>query len=104
MIVKSILKIMKRDTGARETVISPKVVEELNLQPSGRKAIYSTAEGKEIETDRYTCTIRLKGTSYTFDYALILKAHPDFNVLIGMDIITQLKMCIDKNNVEITSD
>lgn len=75
------------DTGATGTVITKKVVEELDLKPTGQTDVY-TAKGKAT-TNTYLVNIYLP-MNVTIQGVTVTEGDlsPDIQLLIGMDIIT----------------
>src|SRR4030042_3362294 len=75
------------DTGATNSVISQKVVDECGLIPTGMAIVHSATESKPCET--FLVSIFLPN-KVAFPAVRVTKGQPkDCDVLIGMDIISQ---------------
>jgi len=84
--------IVTNDTGAQFTLISPRVVEALGLKPSGKGQYMGI--GGDQESDTYLVHIGLPNGQlkcYVNAYCADLD---DYDMLIGMDIITQTDFLI----------
>ncbi len=76
------------DTGATNTVITKKIVNELNLQPTGKTDV-DTANGKVPNVDTYLVNINLPMNVNVQGVTVTEGNLPsDEDILIGMDIIT----------------
>jgi predicted aspartyl protease len=74
------------DTGATETLISSKVINELNLEQTGEVEL-STINGN-INSKRYGCGILLENHSKSINIQPAEFSHrKECDVIIGMDII-----------------
>ena len=85
------------DTGASETLISSKVITELNLEETGSVEV-STINGI-INTKRFNCAILLKNHSKSINIQpaeFIYRT--EFDVIIGMDIIEYGLFILNKGN------
>jgi predicted aspartyl protease len=91
------------DTGAVESLITAKVVSDLELEKTGETVIYVDANGNQKKSERYFCFIQIDGhtKTYTLELAELSEPKDDCNVIIGMDIIETLKLTIDKTNFEV---
>lgn len=75
------------DTGATNSVISQKVVDECGLIPTGMAIVHSATESKSCET--FLVSIFLPN-KVAFPAVRVTKGRPkDCDVLIGMDLINQ---------------
>lgn len=80
------------DTGAQFTLISPRVVEALGLKPSGKG--HYMGIGGDQESDTFFVHIGLPNGQlkrYVYAYCADLD---DYDILLGMDIITQTDFLI----------
>ena len=75
------------DTGATNTVISPDVVEALGLKPTGKSSI--SAYGGIVETCTYKIDICFDNGYRIQNLEVMSGDYSDYDVLIGMDVITQ---------------
>lgn len=74
------------DTGATNSVISPKIVADLGLQPTGKKVCFTAGGQKEMDT--YLVAIKLPN-GVGFPSVNVTEAKVQgFDALIGMDIIS----------------
>lgn len=96
------------DTGASVTCVSDKVVERVGLQPKGRATMISASERKDVNTYLFSLAIPVgirpdpkgtfSGNMVAFPLLQGMAFHSDdgaFDVLLGMDIITQGSLKID---------
>lgn len=74
------------DTGATGTVITKKVVDELNLKPTGMRTVYHAGGKSEVNT--YQISIILPNEVGVKNVVVTEAILQQFDVLIGMDIIT----------------
>lgn len=75
------------DTGATNTLISPKIVKLLGLKPFGKSGI-SSANGI-IETNTYLAHIGIPSGSVVTNVLVLENENDDYEVVIGMDIISR---------------
>jgi len=75
------------DTGATNTLISPKIVKALGLKPYGKSGI-SSANGI-IETNTYLIHVGIPSGSIVTNILALEDDNEDYEVVIGMDIIAQ---------------
>ena len=75
------------DTGATNTLISPKIVKALNLKPFGKSGI-SSANGL-IETNTYFIHVGIPSGGIVTNILALEDENDDYEVVIGMDIINQ---------------
>jgi len=75
------------DTGAELSLISPEIVTNLRLIPSG-KATISTPTDKKVPTNVYVVNIHLPNNAIVNKVKVIGGTLSDCDILIGMDIIT----------------
>ena len=75
------------DTGATNTVISPEVVEALGLKPTGKSSI--SAYGGIVETCTYKIDLCFENGYKIENLEVMSGDYSDYDVLIGMDVITQ---------------
>jgi len=80
------------DTGATNTVISPEVVEALGLKPTGKSSI--SAYGGVVETCTYKIDLCFENGYKIQSLEVMSGDYSDYDVLIGMDVITQGDFCI----------
>lgn len=80
------------DTGATNTVISPDVVEALGLKSVGKSSI-SSYDGV-VETSTYKVDLCFENGYRIQDLEVMSGDYSDYDVLIGMDVITQGDFCI----------
>ncbi len=84
------------DTGATNSVISQKVVDECGLIPTGMAMVHSATESKPCET--FLVGIFLPN-HVVFHSIRVTKGQPkDCDVLIGMDIISQGDFAVTHND------
>jgi hypothetical protein len=79
------------DTGATGSLIGPKVVQELNLQPSGRENVHAVGAGNQghvYETNTYLINIYLPNNVGIVGVRVGEGGLGDNDVLLGMDIIS----------------
>ncbi len=92
------------DTGATNSVISKKVVEELQLKPSGRvkvNVVGPSDEDKHYETSTYLVNLFLP--SKVVIYAKVAEGSiTGCDVLIGMDVITLGDFAVTNHNNKTT--
>ncbi len=84
------------DTGATNSVITERVVQECNLVPTGKTFVYGV-NGRHL-ADTYVISIQLQGV-VLFPYVGVTKG--DFlgaDVLVGMDIINQGDFAVINRN------
>ena len=75
------------DTGATNTLISPKIIQTLKLKPFGKSSI-SSANGV-IEANSYLIHVGLPSGSIITNILALENDNEDYEIVIGMDIITQ---------------
>jgi len=75
------------DTGATNTLISPKIIQTLKLKPFGKSSI-SSANGV-IEANSYLIHVGLPSGSIITNILALENNNEDYEIVIGMDIITQ---------------
>lgn len=78
------------DTGATNTVICPRIVQELNLKPSGRVTCSAVGAGNQVhqyETDTYLVNLVLPNSVTVQGLKVSEGSVGDVDILIGMDII-----------------
>ncbi|MCQ2251338.1 MAG: retroviral-like aspartic protease family protein [Bacteroidales bacterium] len=84
------------DTGANTTVISSKIVNKLNLQPVGKGLIYGV--GGDLDSNTYIIHLGLPNEELVKDLLVTAMDLPDYDILIGMDIINELDFAITNGN------
>lgn len=87
------------DTGATNTVITPEIVKALELEPSGKYAV-STFNGI-VEVDTYKIDLCFENGYRITDLQVLSGADYDdfdYDVLIGMDVITKGDFCVSTIN------
>jgi len=80
------------DTGATGTVVTQKVVAELNLSPSGKKMVQGVGPvgvPNIHETDTYLVNLHLPDQVMLVGIKVVEGSLGDVDVLIGMDVITR---------------
>lgn len=75
------------DTGATNTLISTKIVQSLKLKSFGKSSISSA--NSVIETNTYLIHIGIPSGSIITNILAIENDNEDYEIVIGMDIITQ---------------
>ncbi|MEO5360600.1 MAG: SEC-C metal-binding domain-containing protein [Nitrospirota bacterium] len=73
------------DTGATNSVITQKVVDDLALMPIGMKRVKSVSTEEVVNT--YNVSIFLPNNMCVYGLEVTLGKMTDFDILIGMDII-----------------
>lgn len=79
------------DTGAEITIISPEVAKALSLKPIGKANVMGI--GGDDTAEVYKVTLALPDKKLYRDF-FVYCAEMDYELLIGMDIISQLDFCI----------
>ena len=83
------------DTGATNTIISPEIVKALGLKPTGKAAV--SAYGGIVEVNTYTIDLCFEN-GYKIANLQVMSDESnnkfDYDVLIGMDVITEGDFCI----------
>lgn len=85
------------DTGSTNTSISQEIVAALNLQPIGKIPV-SIYGGSIVERDVYEIDILLPGNIRVEHLQVMGDDASDYDVLIGMDVITLGDMCISNKD------
>ncbi|KWT83998.1 preprotein translocase subunit SecA [Candidatus Magnetominusculus xianensis] len=75
------------DTGATNSVITRKVVDDLGLKPTGMAKVANTLTVEKVHT--YEVTIFLPNKVYINGLTVTVGKMADFDILIGMDIISK---------------
>lgn len=75
------------DTGATNTLISSKVVRELELKPYGKSG-FSSANGV-VDTNLYEIHLGIPSAGVVCNVLALEKDDEDYEVVIGMDVISQ---------------
>ncbi len=89
------------DTGATNTIISPKIVKELGLKPFDTSGI--SGIGGYVETQLYKIGIILPN-GLIIKELVVLESEMDFDMIIGMDVITLGDFCFsNKDGVSVFS-
>lgn len=87
------------DTGATNTIISHEIVDVLGLVPSGKCAV--SAFGGIMEANTYTIDLCFEN-GYKIENLQVISSDDDndfdYDVLIGMDVITKGDFCISTVN------
>lgn len=89
------------DCGATATVISPKIAQELNLQPSGKENVHSVGAGDqshEYEANTYLVNIYLPNNVWIVGVRVSDGGIAGADVLLGMDIIAFGDFAITNHN------
>ena len=74
------------DTGAQFSIISPRIVETLKLKPFRKGGVMGIGGDKEVNT--YIVHIGLPNGKMVFNAEVYCSDIDDYDVLLGMDIIT----------------
>ena len=74
------------DTGATQSVINPKVVDELKLMPIGVTKVHGV--GGVQESFQYIVGLKLPNEVFYSQVIVTVGQFTDFQILIGMDIIS----------------
>ncbi|GKG01872.1 putative reverse transcriptase domain-containing protein [Tanacetum coccineum] len=84
------------DSGADFSFISTEFAPLLNVKPSIVNPGYmiKVADGKKVEVDRVICDCKLELGSSLFSINLIPLGHGSFDVIVGMDWLSQHKAVI----------
>ena len=84
------------DTGSTESLISSKVVKELNLNKMGEVEISSINETSKV--NRWKCNLLLNGHSKSISFAPAeYSSRKECDIIIGMDIISCGKFLIEND-------
>ncbi len=79
------------DTGTTTTIITPQVVQELGLQPTGKmRALVGTMQSGPVQTYCVTLVLPMNGDAGVFPALEVLEApldHGPIQVLLGLDIL-----------------
>jgi len=85
------------DTGATISFITSKTIKELGLTQTNTGKI-NVAFGKEQKTGLYICLLLIKNHNKTLRLEMgEIQDRDDFDVIIGMDIISKGELIIRKN-------
>ncbi|MCY4158102.1 MAG: retroviral-like aspartic protease family protein [Bacteroidetes bacterium] len=99
------------DTGAQSTLVSQKVVDELGFIPIGSDSI-RTVEGNIVTTKKYHINVGILvqfgsndivGTGFTINVASLPFQPANFDVLLGMDLISRFHMTFWGNRIIISN-
>ncbi|GKA01932.1 putative reverse transcriptase domain-containing protein [Tanacetum coccineum] len=84
------------DSGADFSFISTEFAPLLNVKPSivNPGYVIEVADGKKVEVDRIICDCKLELESSLFSINLIPLGHGSFDVIVGMDWLSQHKVVI----------
>ena len=88
------------DTGAQFTFISPRIVDALGLKPTGRGRFMGI--GGDQESDTFTVHIVLSNGKVMQNAEVYCSDLDDYDLLIGMDIITQTDFLITNQDGKTT--
>ena len=88
------------DTGAQFTFISPRVVEALNLKPHREGEIMGIGGDQTAKT--YMVHIALPNGYLIHDVEVYCSDIDDYDILVGMDIITLTDFCITNKDDKTT--
>ena len=80
------------DTGAQFTIISPRVVEKLQLTPYSVGSVIGI--GGDQVTNTYLTNIVLSNGKVIYDMEVYCSDIDDYDILLGMDIITETDFLI----------
>ena len=84
------------DTGATNTLISSKVVKSLELKPYGKSG-FSSANGV-VETNLYEIHLGIPSAGVVCNVLALEKDDNDYEVVIGMDVISQGDFALSNHN------
>lgn len=93
--VEGIPKEAKIDSGADMTAIPEDFVNALGLLPAGETSMKGYKEGEQIHSTYYV-DVSLNGYSFPYTKVVAIKRE---NVLLGRDILNQLKLILDGKNL-----
>lgn len=85
------------DTGASVSVISSRIAEELNLEPTGMSYV-SGFDGKRIKRNTYRVNIEFASDMKISFVEVVESPMIAFDFLIGMDIISLGSLSIDNGD------
>lgn len=88
------------DTGAQVTIISPRLVECLGLLPCGKGQFMGI--GGDRETDAYMVYVGLSNGDLIGEIKVYCSDLDDYDILIGMDIITETDFLITNKDGKTT--
>ncbi len=94
---------MVLDTGADISLLPRSVLEEMGIEPSGKKFLLIGFDGSSIESDIYELQVILLGKRFEGAYSAIEEPVG----IIGRDILNQLVLLFDGPELqwsEVTSD
>jgi predicted aspartyl protease len=81
------------DTGTTTTIITPQIVQELGLQPTGRRrALVSTLQSGPVQTYCVTLVLPMRGETGVFPSLEVLEAPLEdgpIQVLLGLDVLSR---------------
>ena len=81
------------DTGTTTTIITPQIVQELGLQPTGRRrALVGTMQSGPVQTYCVTLVLPMHGETGVFPALEVLEAPLEdgpIQVLLGLDILSR---------------
>jgi predicted aspartyl protease len=89
------------DTGATGTVISPKVVQQLNIQPTGRERVCAVGSGNQVNeylANTYLVNLYLPNRVAIVAARVSEGSIGGCDVLLGMDIISHGDFAITNHN------
>ena len=86
-----------------ETLISDKVISELNLTESGTTVIIKDASGNEQTKNRYNIFLMISEHTKTFTIQSATKNINDADIILGMDVIEQIDIQIKNDKIIITT-
>ena len=79
------------DTGTTTTIITPQVVQELGLQPTGKmRSLVGTMQSGPVDTYCVTLVLPMHGDAGVFPALEVLEApldHGPIQVLLGLDVL-----------------
>ena len=102
------------DTGAMCTLVSPRVIEDLQA-PAYGKSHYRSANGQLQETEKYVLTVSLRFAADSrpdndafFQTPILLEVlnignlNPKFDVILGMDFLSRFQIVLEADLARIT--
>lgn len=87
------------DTGARSTTLSERVVDALDLQPTGRTKTLEVADGRRYICKTYIIYVQFTFGGYYGPYEVpALSGLNDCDIIVGLDIILKGELHIERTS------